>query len=116
MVCDNEISINGEIYVKQGTFKVSKDVVMVRTYSAGVHFGKLISCKGKEVVLKNARRVWYWEGAATLSQLALDGTSKSDKCKMPCVVPFITLTEAIEIIPMTEKAAKSLYGVKVWKQ
>lgn len=95
---------------------MNEQKVMVRTYSAGVHYGVLVSREGKEVVLKDARRVWYWEGAATLSQLATEGTSKPQGCKFPCVVPEITLTEAIEIIPMTDQAVASLDAVPVWRQ
>ena len=89
--------------------------VIVRTYSAGVHFGELVSRDGKECVLKNARRIWYWDGAASLSQLAVDGTRKPENCKFPVAVPEITLTDAIEYIPVTEKAANSIHGVPVWK-
>lgn len=90
--------------------------VLVRTYSAGVHVGTLKSRDGKEVVLNNARRIWYWDGAATLSQLAMEGTSKPENCKFPCPVAEILLTEAIEIIPVTEQARASIDAVKVWKQ
>lgn len=88
--------------------------VLVRTYSAGVHVGILESRNGKEVTLTNARRIWYWEGAATLSQLAMDGTSKPENCKFPCAVNEILLTEAIEIIPITDKARESIASVNVW--
>lgn len=90
--------------------------VMVRTYSAGVFYGYLKERNGKEVVLTNARRVWYWAGAATLSQLATDGTSKPKECKFPCPVEEVTLTDAIELIPMTEQAEKSLDAVKAWQE
>jgi len=91
-----------------------KKMVMVRTYSAGVFVGELVSRNGKEVVLRNARRIWYWSGAASLSQLSQDGTSDPNNCKFPAAVPEITLTEAIEIIPMSAKAVKSIDGVKPW--
>lgn len=91
-------------------------VCMVRTYSAGVFYGKLESLKGKEGVVRNARRVWYWEGAASLSQLATVGTSKPEKCKMPCTVDTVLLSEIIEVIPMTKFAIASLNGVPLWKQ
>lgn len=94
---------------------IGKDV-LVRTYSAGVHVGTLKSRDGNEVVLTNARRLWFWDGAATLSQLAIDGTSKPTKCKFPAAVPEILLTEAIEIIPITDKARESIAGVKVWQE
>lgn len=88
---------------------------MVRTYSAGVFAGYLESREGKEATLRNARRIWYWDGAATLSQLATDGTSKPENCKFPCPVDRVTLTEVIEIIPITKKAKKSIEEVAVWE-
>lgn len=92
-----------------------KPYVIVRTYSAGVFAGYLISRHGKEVTLSNARRIWYWSGAASLSQLAVDGTSNPTACKFPCEVPSVILTEAIEIIAVSTKAEKSIKGVPVWK-
>lgn len=84
--------------------------VIVRTYSAGVHFGELASHTGKEVVLKNARRIWYWEGAFTLSAVAQSGVSK--KSKLSVEVPEILITEAIEIIPCSEAATANLRSLK----
>lgn len=88
--------------------------VIVRTYSAGAWAGELKSRDGKEVVLTNARRLWYWDGAASLSQLAVSGTSKPQNCKFPVAVPSIVLTEAIEIIDATEAAQSSIESVPVW--
>ena len=88
---------------------------IVRTYSAGVFFGEIISRKGKEVVMKNARRLWYWVGAASLSQLAQSGTSKPSQCKFPEPVSRVILTEAIEILDVTAEAAKIIQEVPVWK-
>ena len=87
---------------------------IVRTYSAGVFAGYIESREGKEVVIRQARRIWYWEGAASLSQLAMSGTSKPDECKFPEEVGRLTVTEAIEIIECTEEAMKSIKGVPVW--
>lgn len=89
--------------------------VIVRTYSAGVFAGTFESRKGKEVVLKNARRLWYWAGAASLSQLAMEGTSSPGSCKFPIEVKTILLTEPIEIIECTAKAKKSIKDVKIWR-
>ncbi len=90
--------------------------VMVRTYSAGVFAGFLESRDGKEVKLKSARRIWKWAGAASLSQLAQEGTSNPDACMFPCEVDTVVLTEAIEIINITDTAKKSIRGVKIWEQ
>ena len=112
-----EININGEIYVKKSdvpVMAVDDDMpyVIIRTYSAGVHAGYLKEGNGKEVVLKNARRIWYWSGAFTLSEIATRGVSKPDECKFSCTVPEIILTEAIEIIPCTEEGKASVLGVR----
>ena len=93
-----------------------RQYVIVRTTSAGVFAGTLVSRKGQEVKLNNARRLWYWVGAASLSQLAMEGVSKPEECKFPIEVLSIVLTQAIEIIPTTSKAEKSIKGVPVWRQ
>lgn len=95
--------------------------VMVRTYSAGVFAGELVNKKPNgagffEVTLKSARRMWSWQGAASLSQLATDGTSNPSQCKFPCAVESVELANAIEILPITPKAKASIDSVPVWKQ
>jgi len=92
------------------------DYCIVRTYSAGVFAGTVVSKDGKEVEMKNARRIWYWAGAASLSQLAVDGTCKPSECKFTVAVPKVYLTEVIEIIPCSDKAELSIRGVPVWAQ
>lgn len=87
---------------------------MVRTQSAGVFAGTVESREGKEVYLTDARRIWYWDGAASLSQLATSGTSRPQNCKFPAPVPEVLLTEAIEIIPISDQARKSIAGVPEW--
>ena len=111
------IEINGETYVKKSDVieKPTSNYVVVRTYSAGVHCGYLEHRDGKEVVLTNTRRIYSWKGAATLSQIAGDGISKPNDCKLPAAIAEITLTEAIEIIPCTEKAQDILESIDVWK-
>ena len=92
-----------------------KPYVIVRTYSAGVFAGYLDKKNGKEVRVKKARRLWYWDGAASLSQLSIDGVSKPENCKFPEEVPYVDLLEAIEILPVSKKAQKSIASVPVWK-
>lgn len=86
--------------------------VVVRTYSAGVHIGVLASQEGKEVTLTDARRLWYWTGAFTLSAVSQDGVGKDSKISV--TVPEIALTEAIEIIPCSAAAEKQLREIKAY--
>lgn len=88
--------------------------VIIRADQAGVFFGTLKSKEGGEVVLTNCRQLWYWDGAASLSQLAVDGVTKPGNCKFTVPVDEILVMDVIEIIPCTEKAIESIEGVKVW--
>lgn len=114
------ITINGVEYVKRGSEQVPASkrdgmpYCIVRTYSAGVFAGYVESRNGKEAVVRDARRLWYWQGAASLSQLAVDGTSKPGGCKFPVAVDRDELTEVIEVLFCTEKARLSIVGVPVW--
>lgn len=89
--------------------------VIIRTESAGVFAGEMESRKGREVTLLNARRLWYWAGAASLSQLAMEGTSLPGKCRFPTAVDRVVLLEAIEILDVTKIARDSITKVPVWK-
>lgn len=111
----NEITVNGVVYVQKDAPKES-DYKIVRTQSAGVFAGYIESRNGQEVVMRSARRIWYWEGAASLSQLAMSGTSLPKKCKFPESVDRVELLQAIEILDVTETAKKSIESVPVWKQ
>jgi uncharacterized ferredoxin-like protein len=91
-------------------------ICMFRTYSAGVHFGHLVKKNGKECIVNNSYRVFYWSGACSLSQLAMDGSTDRKSCKIATPVTSIILTEVIEIIPMKEDAIKSLTGGELWKK
>jgi hypothetical protein len=93
-----------------------KPYVIVRTYSAGVFAGTLESRTGQEVVLSDARRIWKWDGAASLSGLAVHGTSNPSGCMFPAAVPQVVLTQAIEIISTTPQGQASIEAVPEWKK
>ena len=90
--------------------------VIIRADRAGVFFGTLKEKTGNEVKLENARRIWYWDGAATLSQLAVTGTTAPSRCKFTMSVPEIVVMGVIEIIPCTDEAIKSIEGVEIWRR
>ena len=89
--------------------------VIVRTYSAGVFAGTLESLEGRVAVVRDARRLWRWEGAASISQLAVEGTSSPDDCRFPAPVPRIMVLETIEIDEVTAAAEKVIREVPVWR-
>ena len=89
--------------------------VIIRADRAGVFFGTLAAKEGSEVKLTNCRRIWRWDGAASLSELALSGVATPDGCYFSVTVASIVVLGVIEIIPCTEKAVASIEAVPVWK-
>lgn len=88
---------------------------IVRSDRAGVFAGNIKERKGSEVTMTNVRRLWYWEGAASLSQMAVDGVANPSGCKFTVTVPEMIILGVIEIIPCSEEAEKSIKAVKEWK-
>ena len=89
---------------------------IVRCDRSGVFYGEIESRNGQEVTMHNARCLWYWDGAATLLQLAKDGTSEQRNCKFTVYVDELTVVDAIEILPCTDKAITSIEGVSEWRR
>lgn len=114
---ENKVIINGVAYIPEaeaGATAKSADGLeycIIRTYSAGVHAGYVESREGKEVVLRNSRRIWKWAGAFSLSELSKNGTTAPGECKFATTIDKIVLTESIEIIHCTETARQSIEGV-----
>ena len=88
---------------------------IVRSAQAGVFAGNILMRNGNEITMTNARRLWYWNGAASLSQMAVDGVKYPDDCKFTVTVHLITILGVIEIIPCSEKAEKIIKAVPEWK-
>lgn len=116
------ISIDGVNYIKESDIKQTAEkldgmkYVIIRTQNAGVFAGYLKEKTGETVILKHARRLWYWSGACSLSQMAMEGTKKASDCKFAMEVDTIELNQVIEIIDATQEAKDSITGVAVWKQ
>jgi len=119
----NTMTINEVKYVREDSIKTNlvetdgMDYVIVRSYDAGVFAGYL---KEKDranqvCVLVNARRLWRWSGAASLSQLSIDGVANKNDCKFPEAVSSVELYKVCEILPVTEKSKKTIDEVQIWK-
>lgn len=123
-----EIQINGVTYVQKGADvplyatddSEGREYVIIRTQNAGVFAGYLdaddYSGADRTAVLYNSRRIWFWAGANSLSELATAGTSKPSECKFPAAVGKHELTQVIEVLYCTAVAQKSIESVKVWRQ
>ena len=90
-------------------------ICVIRANDAGVFFGRISAIDGDTIEITNCRRLWYWAGAASISQIANDGVSKPEECKFPAPVKKQMIFGVIEIIPASEKSIHSISGVKQWK-
>ena len=117
------IMIDDVKYVREDSIKSNEKAecldgmpyVIVRTSSAGVFAGHLKKKEGQNAVLLKVRRLWRWYGAASLSQLAMEGTSRPSECKFPCEVDEIELDQVIEVAQTTQVAKDSIASVPVWE-
>lgn len=115
------IKIDNVEYIQKDEYTKAKqldglDYCIIRTYSAGVFAGYVKERSGQEATILNARRLWYWDGAASLSQIAMEGVNEPENCKFAMEVGEIILTDVIEIIKATEKARQNIKEVNVWKK
>ena len=94
---------------------MNKDYYIIRCEKAGVFFAHIKDRNGDEAVLSDVRRIWYWEGAATLSQMAMEGVKKPEACEFTVTVPEMTVLGVIEMIPCTDEAVQSILGVAEWR-
>ena len=88
---------------------------IVRGDRSGVFAGNIEKRNGQEVTMRNVRRLWYWDGACSISEIALHGVKKPDNCKFTVTVDQLTILDAIEFIPCTTTAENVIKGVKVWE-
>ena len=93
----------------------NKQRYIIRGDRSGVFFGEIADRNGREVTIRNCRRLWYWAGANSLSQLAAEGVRNPSRCRFTVTVDELTVLDAIELIPCTEAACASIDGVPVWK-
>lgn len=89
---------------------------IIRCARAGVFFAEVEAMEGQTAKLKNCRRLWYWDGAASLSQMAVSGVTAPRNCKFTVTVPTMTVLEVIEVIPCTPEAAACIEAVAEWKR
>lgn len=93
-----------------------KQKYVVRCDRAGVFYGEIEQIDGSTVKMRNVRKTWYWDGACAVEELATNGTTRPATCKFTVTVDSMTVLEAVQIIPCTDKAVESLDAVKEWKR
>ena len=103
----------------KATEKLIGKKVIIRSYGAGVFFGTLneVEIKGDKLIVEllNDRKLYYWDGACAVQEIANKGTLNAVNCKFTVTVASQVISSVLEIIPCTEIAIKAIEGVKEWK-
>ena len=97
--------------------EIKKDqYYIVRTARAGLFFGKIKEIHPGSVTMTDVRKLWYWDGAAAVEQIALDGVSVPENCKFTVTVQEMEIMEPLQVIPCTSKATDIIREVREWKR
>jgi hypothetical protein len=96
-----------------------QEYVIARCRDAGVHAGYLVSTNKSHTVLRDARRIWYWTGAASLSEIAVYGLNpaKSSASKIAAPVKSVRLRDSdiCELTVCTDEGRASVEGAATWR-
>lgn len=88
---------------------------LFRCDRSGVFYGEKVEIEGQRAKIKNARKIFYWDGAACLEQLSAEGTKKPDNCKFTMTVDEIEVFDIIQLIKCTDVAIRSIEEVNEWR-
>lgn len=104
---------------KSAASTAKQPYVIVRATRAGVHAGYLVSDKGAFLRLRSARRIWFWSGAASLSEIAVYGCNpvKSGECRFGARVEDqrIASGDVCEVIVCQPEGQAMIEGQKEWR-
>lgn len=90
---------------------------IIRADKAGVFLAKIESIENGSAVCNSVRRLYYWEGALDVTQIAAHGVTRPQSCKFSVQMEEndkSTIFNLIELHPASEKAIKSIQSVKEW--
>ena len=89
---------------------------LVRCDRRGVFYGTLVELEGQRAKLINVRKIFYWDGANCLEQLAMEGTKNPERCKITMIVKEIEIFDLIQLLPCSNSAIGNIEKVKEWKK
>ena len=119
MIWHGTILLTIKNFIMKAIEKLIGKKVIIRSYGAGVFFGTLNEvekCEDKySVELLNCRRLWRWQGACSITQLAVEGTKQPSDCRFTITEKSIVVTSVVEIHKCAEQSITSIEGVAEWK-
>ena len=90
------------------------DYVLIRSGKAGAFAGEFVEKNGTEVTLKNARKIYYWYGAKTVEDIAVNGIKRINNCKITVEVSEIIIDDVCQVLPVSPVAEKIIREAPIW--
>lgn len=91
------------------------DICIFRGEKSGVFYGELVRQHGTMAQIKNCRKIFYWEGANCLEQVAREGVRSPDDCKITMVVDTIEIFDLCQLLRCSDQAIECIDAIKEWK-
>ena len=88
--------------------------IIARIERAGVFHGTLDYIDNEIIRLKDARRIYYWNGALSVTDIAAKGIT-GGKVTIPVTTVEFMSDKVVELNECSEEATKSIEAIKVWK-
>ena len=88
--------------------------VIARIERAGVFHGTLDYFDSEILRLKDARRIYYWEGALSVTDMAANGLT-GGKISAPVTKVEFLADKVVELNECSNKSSKTIETIKVWK-
>ena len=88
--------------------------IIARIDRAGVFHGTLDYIDNEIIRIKDARRIYYWNGALSVTDIAAKGIT-GGKVTIPVTTVEFMSGKIIELNECSEEASKSIEAIKPWK-
>ena len=102
--------------IKKKIKSKDKQKYIVRCDRAGVFFGEIKSKSKDTITMTNVQKVFYWSGACAIEELAKEGSTEPNNCKLTVIIDEMIIANPIQIISCTKKATKQLNSITIWKK
>jgi hypothetical protein len=96
------------------TYLIGKKII-ARIDRAGVFHGTLAAKDAETTTMTDVRRIYYWRGALSVTDMSVTGVKAGSKVTVPAKRVEFETAKVIELIECTDKASKSIESIEPWK-
>lgn len=89
--------------------------IIARIERAGVFHG-ILDYKDAEITrMKDVRRIYYWKGALSVTDMAVNGILNDSQVTIPASVVEFETPQVVELIECSNISSEIIENIKPWK-